>query len=240
MEDHRVLPSTGSPVIATQTRASDIAERHKLSQNLMVTGWARSLLLQVDGRWVESERALDALDAFEATLAGSGQAVGLAERAIMLELHGRLPELLETLRTVVEFHPAFRELYALALIRDGDREQARRWLGGWSEQPQLPSDYLWTTTTTLRSWVWAALGDPDAVEDLLSQLTPYADRLVYASGTVTFLGSLHLWVGELAVATGDLEAARRHLAQALETHRRLELPFWVARTEAALAGIPAR
>jgi DNA-binding SARP family transcriptional activator len=215
-------------------RARDLAERHRLSENLLVTGWAEALLLQVDERWSEAEVALDRLDAFEATLATPGRGITLAQRAVLRELFGRLPELRETLGAVAGFHPFFREMYAVSLVRSGDREGARRWLGPWLEQPPLPRDYLWTATTTVRSWVWVALRDAEAVADLRRQLTPYADRLVYGSATVAFLGSLHLWVGELAAADGDRAAARQHLDEALATHRRLGLPFWTVRVEQSL------
>lgn len=215
-------------------RAHDLAERHRLSQNLMITGWARSLLLQVEARWDEAERALDELDAFESTLSVSGTSIGLGQRAVMRELQGRLPELREVLEGYVDFHPVFREMYALAVIRSGEPDQARRWLGPYAEQPPVPRDYLWTTITALRSWVWTALGDGEAAADLHARLEPYADRLVYGSGTVVFLGSVQHWLGELAAVAGDREAARRHLEAALDVHHRLGLPFWEARTRAAL------
>ncbi len=215
-------------------RARDLAERHRLAENLLVTGWAGALLLQADARWAEAEAALDRLEALEATMATPGRGITLAQRTLLRELFDRLPELRETLAPVAQLHPFFREMYALSLVRSGDREGAHRWLGPWAEQPALPRDYLWTATTTVRSWVWVALGDAEAVADLRRQLAPYADRMIHGSGTVAVLGSVHQWVGELAAADGDLAAARRHLEEALATHRRLGLSFWEERTQHVL------
>lgn len=215
-------------------RAHDLAVRHGLTQNLMVTGWARVHLLMLEARWDDADRLLDQLDAFEATLAVIGRAISVGQRAVIRDLQGRLPEMRETLQHLADFHPVFREMYALSLVRSGDAAGARHWLGAYAEQPTLPRDYLWITTTTLRAWVWLALGDRAAVGDLRAQLEVHADRLVYGAGTIVFLGSLHHWVGELAAAEGDTDAARRHLGAALATHEALELPFWTGLTRVAL------
>jgi hypothetical protein len=114
----------------------------------------------------------------------------------------------------------------------------RQLLGPWREQPVLPRDYMWTTTTTIRSWAWTALGDRQAVAELRRQLTPYADRLVCGGGAVTFLGSQHHWLGLLAAAEGDgVDRARHHLTKAVEVHRRLGLAYWEGRSRRELEAL---
>ena len=219
------------------TRAHELAERHRLTQNLMVTGWSRSVLLQLEARWEEATALLDQVDAFGATLSVSGQDISLAQRAIMAELTGRLPQMRETLSDVAAYHPAYRELHALAVIRSGEAGRARMLLGPWREQPPLPLDYMWTTSSTLRSWVWIALGDVEAAADLRRQLAPYAGRLVFGAGTITFLGSVHHWLGALARTEGDRPGARHHLAEALRVHIDLGLGHWAERTRTELAAL---
>lgn len=216
-------------------RAHRLATEHKLVQQLMVTGWQGAVMLQVESRWEEAEATLQELDAFAETLAVSGSAIGLMQRVFIAELHGRLAEWEERLRDGARHHPLLGDLHLLSLIRGGNLERARRLAGSWSEQTPSPPDYMWTTALTVRSWLWRELGDRSAISDLRRDLTPYAERLVVPSATGTFLGSLHQWVGELADAAGDGYVARQHLEEALRTHRRLELPWWITRTEETLA-----
>ena len=218
-------------------RAADLARRHRLSQNLMVTGWARSHLLQMEARWDEAEELLAELATLEATLAVSGVAIGLAQLAVISEHRGRLPQLRDTLGPAAPFHPFLREMYALSVIRSGDHDEAHRWLGPWQEQPALHRDYLWLTATVVRSWVWRALGDRDAIGDLRDALLPYVDRMAYGSATVAFLGSVAHWVGVLEVELGEPEAARAHLGAALEVHQRHGLDYWEGLSRRELAAL---
>lgn len=218
-------------------RAADLAHRHRLSQNLMVTGWARAHLLQMEARWDEAEELLAELATLEATLAVSGVAIGLAQLAVISEHRGRLPQLRDTLGPAAPFHPFLREMYALSVIRSGDHDEARRWLGPWPEQPALNRDYLWLTATVVRSWVWRALGDRDAIGDLRDALLPYVDRMAYGSATVAFLGSVAHWVGVLEVELGEPDTARAHLGAALEVHQRHGLDYWEGLSRRELAAL---
>jgi hypothetical protein len=220
-------------------RATEIAERHRLSQNLMITGWCRALHCQVDGDWEGAEKLLAELEEFMATLSMSGQGISLVQLATMRELHGRLPELEVPLRAAAPYHPTIRDLHALALVRGGDPAGARLAIGGWAQQSPLPRDYLWVTATVMRAWLWMGLEDEAAVKQLRADLTPYADRLAAGSGTIAFLGSVELTLGELARADGDLEAARAHLDRAVARHTELGLPFWVERAEQRRAALTA-
>ena len=220
-------------------RASDLARRHRLTQNLVVTGWARGLLLQADARWDECEQLLEELDRLEATLAVVGTSIGVGQRAAIRERQGRLPEMLDELERMVDLHPFFREMYALALARDGRAAQARQWLGPWTEQPPLVRDYLWLTMTVVRSWVWTALEDRAAMADLRRQLLPYRDRLGAGGGSVAFVGGVSHWLGVLDAALGDTASARAHLEAARAAHERHGLSFWAGLSDRAIARLPA-
>ncbi len=215
-------------------RAERIARTHHLPQELLVCGWSRTMLLQMDGRLDEAERSLEELVAFQSTLAMAGQGIEVAQLATLRDVQGRLPELEPTLAGLGDLNPGLRDLHALSLVQAGRLEEARLRLGAYAEQPALHEDYMWLGLTALRARVWAALGDPRAVADLRARLAPYAEWL---GGTiaVTFQGCLHQTLGELALAVGDRDAASAHLRRAREVHEQLGLDLWVGRTDAILA-----
>ncbi|GAA1928977.1 BTAD domain-containing putative transcriptional regulator [Nocardioides marmoribigeumensis] len=215
-------------------RSHELAVRHHHSQTRLVVGWVRAMLLQVDERFEEAEQAIAELESLQATMAMAGQGIELAQLATLRDLQGRMAEVEPALREVAPFHPAFRELHGLSMVATGRLDELRRRLGAYDEQPPIHEDYLWVGLTVVRARVWAALGDPGAVADLRTQLAPYAGWL---GGTiaVTFQGSVHQTLGELALVAGDRDAAADHLARAREVHERLGLGLWVARTDALLA-----
>lgn len=215
-------------------RAHEIAEQHHLPSNLMVTGWCLALRAQLDGRYDDAARMIQDGEALQATIAESGNGIGLCQLVQLRDQQGRLAELEPMLRGLRGFHPALREGHALALARAGRLDELRTLLGSWREQPQLVRDYLWLYLTPLRAEVWALLGDREAARDLHDALAPYADRLAIAV-PVGFHGSMRLTLGRLAAVLGDTDAARTHLREARRVHHELGLPAWVARTEAELA-----
>jgi DNA-binding SARP family transcriptional activator/tetratricopeptide (TPR) repeat protein len=219
-------------------RAEHLARRHRLPQNLLVVGWCRSTWQQMEGDFAGAEATIGELEALQATLAMAGEGIGLCQRAILRWLQGRLPELEPALGGASAFFPLFREVQALALVSAGRLDEARALLGAWSDQPPLPWDYLWAGFTAVRAYTWAALGDPQAVADLRADLTPFADRFVVGSLPVFFLGNAHQVLGDLAAASGDLDAARDHLTKARAAHEEAHLPLWVARSDEALAALP--
>jgi DNA-binding SARP family transcriptional activator len=215
-------------------RSRELARRHHLPQNLVVTGWIASMLLQMEGRLEEAERAIADIEALEATLAMAGRGIELAQLVNVRDLQGRLAELEPALAVVADHHPAFVELHALSMVAGGRLEELRLRLGPYTEQPPVHRDYMWVGLMCIRARYWVALGDQDAVADLRSQLAPYADML---AGTiaVTFQGCVHHTLGLLALAADDREAAAEHLRRAREVHERLGLDLWVARTDELVA-----
>ena len=220
-------------VLSDVVRSHELAERHHLSQNLMVSGWCLALRRQLDGDLDGAEQSIRELEAFQATLAMSGVGIGLCQLANIRDLQGRMPELEPTLRQAGAFHPALRELHALALLRAGEHGQLRMLLGPYAEQPELAFDYMWLPFMAIRAEIWSGLEDVDASTDLYARLEPYADRLAF-SAPVAFRGSVHHALGELARVTGDRPAARRHLEAARQVHDELGLEAWVGRTDEAL------
>jgi hypothetical protein len=215
-------------------RSCELAQRHHVPQNLVVTGWITCTLLQMEGRLEEAEQAIADTQALEATLAMAGRGIELAQLANVRDLQGRLAELEPALAAASAHHPAFVELHALSMVACGRLDELRLRLGAYDELVPIHRDYMWLGFTCVRARCWAALGDQAAVADLRAQLAPYADLL---AGTiaVTFQGCVHHTLGHLALVADDREAAAVHLRTARSVHERLGLELWVARTDELLA-----
>jgi tetratricopeptide (TPR) repeat protein len=215
-------------------RSHELSVRHQLPQTQLVVGWLRSMLLQLDGRLDEAERAIEALRSLQATMTMAGQGIEMAQLANLRDLQGRLGELEPALREMAPYHPAFREIHALSMVAASQLDELRLRLGPWAEQPPVQRDYMWVGLTCIRARYWSALGDQEAIADLRTQLAPYADWL---AGTiaVTCQGSVHHNLGLLALAADDREAAAEHLHAAREVHQRLGLDLWLARTDELIA-----
>ena len=94
----------------------------------------------------------------------------------------------------------------------------------------IPRDGDWMTTVTLLSEVSAGLGDAPSAARLYELLTPFAQLNVVIGVGALCLGSAARFLGKLAVALGDQQAAAEHFEQALEANSRLKAPLWLAHT----------
>ncbi len=226
-------------------RAAGLAERHGLPQVLLIAGWALATFRQAHDDLAGAEADVARLERLEQTLAMPGIGIGFAQRTTMRWAEGRLGELEPALRRAAEYQPGeTRDLHALALIETGRAAEARRLLGAWPEQPPINPDYLWTSLTVLRAWVWLALHEQglagaEVVTDLRRRLEPYADRFAVGGMSAFFFGSVAHTLARLAAAEGDLDAARRHAESAVARHRAAGLDRWTARTAELLAGLGA-
>ncbi|HYG94264.1 MAG TPA: BTAD domain-containing putative transcriptional regulator [Nocardioides sp.] len=217
-------------------RSHELAERHHLSVNKMVTSWSLAVRSLLEEDLDAAERAIEENEAFQATLAMSGNGIGMVQLGMLRDHQGRLPELEPVLRGLRGFHPALRELHALAMARAGRLDELRELLGPWSEQPPLTWDFLWQFLAALRAQTWIALGDVAAATDLREVLTPYADRLAYTV-PIGFLGSMRLTLGRLSGLLGDVDDARDQLEQSRQVHADLGLGYWVTVSEKELAAL---
>ena len=226
-------------------RAAGLAERHALPQLLLIAGWALATLKQAHSDLTGAEADVVRLERLEQTLAMPGIGIGFAQRTTMRWAEGRLGELERALRQAAEVQPGeMRDLHALALIETDRAAEARLLLGAWPEQPPINPDYLWTSLTVLRAWVWLALHEqglagPEVVADLRRRLEPYADRYAVGGMSAFFLGSIAHTLARLAAAEGDLEAARRYAESAVARHRASGLDRWTERSAELLARLDA-
>lgn len=214
-------------------RALELATHHHLSEIKVIGGWEEAVLLLLDGELERSEAATEATEQLQASLAVSGEGIGVAHRVFVSDIRGRLHELEPILRQLRLFHPALMELHALSMVRTGALDELRTMLGAWSEQRPVLRDYQFLLMSSVRAETWLALGDEAAVADLYAGLAPFADRFAVTL-PVGFRGSMRLTLGRLAAGLGDTAAAREHLELARQRHDELSLPYWVQVTEVEL------
>ncbi|GAA0426535.1 ATPase AAA [Acrocarpospora corrugata] len=218
--------------------ARDLAERHALAPALVVLTWADAIVAVARGRFAEAEQAIATAHEFH-----SGTTVpGAAEIPIVLAAtlnlaRGTLPAiepLLAEAAAVTDL-PLLRDWHALALLRADRTEQARTALGPWRQQPEVPRNYMWLTHMAIRAELWSALASPDAAHDLLTDLAPYADRIVIGGTGIAFAGFAGHHVGLLARACGDLDGAADHLGTALRRNEEAGFPPFAAASARELA-----
>ncbi len=184
-------------------RAEQLARQHQLPQNLLIIGWCRATLLQMEGDFAGAEAAIAELEALQATLAMAGEGIGLCQLAV-LRLHaGPAARARAGARGRGAVLPAVPRAARPGPRRGrAGRTTPGSLIGPWADQPTPPRDYLWTTSrrragpAVVGAWAtrWRS-------PSCAARSTPYADRF---AGTlpVAFLGSDHQVLGELAVGGG--------------------------------------
>jgi DNA-binding SARP family transcriptional activator len=144
---------------------------------------------------------------------------------------GRAREVTSGLETPGSGHPrilAGLSLLAAALVTSGRADDARLILdrtavGG---SLRLPHDNLWLGATALYSGVAASTGHLEQRALMRQSLSPFADQwCVFGAGGAVF-GTGHHWLGQLAIADGDREAARSHLERAVTMSEAAGADYW--------------
>lgn len=143
---------------------------------------------------------------------------------------GELGGMTSTIAAMVEgpHSRTWRAALALANLRAGDREAARRTL---AELGEVPKNYFWITVAQVQAEVAAELGLVEQCRVLFDELSPFRERVgITASGSLCF-GLVSRSLGELALALGRHEEAVALLAEAVAAADDRTMPF-----EAVVAG----
>ncbi|MFG3339195.1 ATP-binding protein [Glycomyces sp. NPDC048151] len=131
------------------------------------------------------------------------------------------------------WHPDL--LAGLSALRRGDVAGARAVKARLGDGPALrsPWEYLWIRFQTELA---IAEDDTDTIARLRERLTPVEGEWLVALWGTSVHGPVSHWLGLLASAAGDEDAARAHLALAVEQSERLGARPWAdAAREAAAA-----
>ena len=155
------------------------------------------------------------------------------QRFVARYQQGRLSEEVGNLEPAGEAQTVFlagAALAATAYAETGQADRAisitRHVLG--PEGSGLPLDAFWLGGAALFAGVAAAAGAVDLITLLYALLEGCADHVVIFGAGGAVLGSGHHWLGVLAAASGQTDAAIDHLAEATSIARRLDAPYWIA------------
>ena len=106
-------------------------------------------------------------------------------------------------------------------------------LDAWTEKPD---DYIWLAGAVDVALLVAEIGNCPATARLLQRsLPPYVESFVFVGGCVTVAGAATWAVGVLAEALGELDQAIELHQKGLTVHRRMQLPPYIALSQAELA-----
>jgi hypothetical protein len=127
-------------------------------------------------------------------------------------------------------------MLAHAYCELGRQEEARDTFEALAPRlSDLRPDPNWIVTMTRSATVCGQLGETSVAGRLYELLLPYSGRL--AGQGIVWIGSVDHYLGVLAVALGDPAGAEAHFAAAEATHRRIDAPTWLARTEVEWAAM---
>lgn len=203
----------------------------------------------LEGRLDDAEQLITASVAAAEGMDHPNVPVLAAGQRVMLRWQqGRVAEIEPLVRFSLEQNPgitAWRAVHACLLVELGEIEQARVQLAELAVDgfARIPHDSVWLNTLAMASLVSARLGDKVRSAMLRRLLAPYAERCVGVGAATFSLGHAQRYLGLLAAAEGDYQAAAKHLAAAIEGNRRVRARPWAAACErdlAALGDTPTR
>jgi len=127
------------------------------------------------------------------------------------------------------WRPGLALLYTELGRLDAARAELDRLAAG--DFAAVPRDGLWVTCLAYLAEVCTVLGDAARAAVLYRYLAPYAGHNIVAGTTVACYGSADRFLGLLAAACGDGEAAARHFEAALALDGATGARPWVAHTQ---------
>ncbi|MFC4586971.1 ATP-binding protein [Sphaerisporangium corydalis] len=192
--------------------------------------WAfiwRATLAMLRGRFAEGERLSgEALQQGEAA-AGSAMLHNFGAQLWWLRREqGRLDQIAELVQGYAAQSPdvtGWRPVLAYTHLATGRPGAARDEFDGLAagDFGALPRDADWLVSMTMLAEVCCGLEDPGRAAVLYRLLRPYAHRPAFLIFAVACMGSVSRYLGLLATATEDWEAADQHFRDAADGNRRL-------------------
>jgi hypothetical protein len=212
-------------------RNSGIADTFGMAPLHISASNFRVALHMLDGDLDALQREADLL--YDYGLQGFPEAMA-TDAAVLFEvrwLQGRLGEYLDQFPdggiSFTRF-TGFRPALVTALLAVGDRAQAREVFDVDAAHSFLeyPHDSIWPSVAILFADAAIELGDSAAARSLYLELAPFAE--LYGTYGPLFYGHLERPLGRLAAALGNTVEAEGRLRRALDAHRSIRAPYWIA------------
>jgi DNA-binding CsgD family transcriptional regulator len=191
-------------------------------------------LALLGGEWNGLEERIEALfEAARKTRQADAEGVYGAQMFAFNRDLGRLRDLEPLVRRIAgsgekAWTPGLMLMCSELGLLDEARRQFERIAA--DEFAALVRDDMYVTCLVFCAETCCRLGDAERAALLYERLLPYAEQTANHPRAVCF-GSAQLYLGMLARTTGQAEAARRHLAAAVERNRDMRAWPWLARAQ---------
>jgi hypothetical protein len=217
--------------LAEATHAAEAAGEPSLR---WVAGFVRAGRTLLAGRIDEAERI--ATEAFSVgTESGQPDALPIFAGGLLeIRRHqGRLAEVEEALAGAVS-QSGLRVLRAkvAGLYCELGRNDAARTLldaDATNEFADFRYEITWLNSMTTYAEVAARLDHHDAARHLYQRLVPWHDQVAFVFYGTN--GAVAHYLGMLATTRHDHDAAQIHFTEAMQIHRALRAPYWIASTQ---------
>jgi DNA-binding CsgD family transcriptional regulator len=207
---------------------------------------SQTVLALYEGRFSEAEAlAQRALAVGRRFSSPTAEGVHGLQMFVLRRAQGRLGEVLPLLEHFVQATPAaaiWRPGLALIYAELEMAEEARRELEALARDDfaTIARDGMWSTNMVFLVEVCAYLGDANRARVLYRMLSPLAGRNCVSGAHSACFGSVDRFLGMLASAAGDRDAAERHFEAALGMDARGGGRPGLAQTQYCYAALLAR
>ena len=216
-----------------------LADEYRMAEPQAVQLCSEAMLAHVEGRFDDARRHY-AEATGQMRRNGSLHADGfhgLARLTIEVS-QGRAAQAEPLARALYEMTgPLPTDAWVVTLAAAGRAGEARRRYREAAAMP-LRTDFFHSIFATFRAMAVIAVGDRDAAEALVTDLTPVAGLLAGAASAALAMQPVAQTLGELSAFLGRPQEAARYFATAQQVARRWNSPHWAARARTAASLCP--
>ncbi|QWQ42578.1 AAA family ATPase [Streptomyces sp. YPW6] len=232
------LLELGDPAFLDQFRTfAGLAELTALPRFALGVAVDTSLIAALQGRFAEATTALadDALDPEN----NDHPAFGFMGHHLRWALHLLQGDFAEAEEVLAELpasgYPCPGLLEAVTAVEQGDATPALRLIAEHADRAAPYPRAFMPLWLRLLAQTAAVTGDPRLIARAEDELTPYTGQWVVSLYGCDISGPVDLWLGMLAAARGDQDAAEAALTEAAASSDRLGARPWAVRARLSLA-----
>ncbi|MFF0568219.1 ATP-binding protein [Streptomyces sp. NPDC004041] len=232
------LLELGDPAFLDQFRTfAGLAELTALPRFALGVAVDTSLIAALQGRFAEATTALadDALDPEN----NDHPAFGFMGHHLRWALHLLQGDFAEAEKVLAELpasgYPCPGLLEAVTAVEQGDATPALRLIAEHADRAAPYPRAFMPLWLRLLAQTAAVTGDPRLIARAEDELTPYTGQWVVSLYGCDISGPVDLWLGMLAAARGDQDAAEAALTEAAASSDRLGARPWAVRARLSLA-----